>query len=427
MRTKSFGLLVARSVCAAAILAATWSGPAVQSQTVQRIAAIVNDEVISEYDVLSRLQLIFATAEGRPEAGVIRRMQQQVLEELINERVQMQDADRLNLSVSAAEIEDAVRDIERRFELPENGLARVLERGGASIDALHDQLRAQIAWSKVIGRRLRPRVIVGQDEIDEVLARMQSQEGQSEHRISEILIAPEGVDGFAQARQSAQDIAEQARAGTPFADLARQFSQALSAVDAGVVGWVRTGQMREEIDRLLPQLTVGEVSEPIETADGYYLILLEDRRQPNLESENDIKVTIKQVFLTLAADATEDAVETVFARARAISADSVGCTNFDAVIAGVGTPESGDLGTIALGDTPAHFRSVLAKLAVGEASEPIRTENGVHVLMVCDREEPEQAAPDRVLAEDSIVRTRLSMLARRYLRDLRRDAVVEFR
>ncbi len=430
MRSRTSGSFVAWSTCvaaAAAVVAALLPGPAANAQAVQRIAAIVNDEVISDYDLQQRILLLLSTAPSRPGPDVIRRMQGQVLETLIDERVQSQEAARLNLSVSDAEIENAIRSIEERFDLPKDGLARVLARGGATIDALYEQLRAQIGWSKVVGRRLRPRVIVGQEEIDEVLARMQADEGRSEHRIGEILIALEGVGGRDRARDTAQDIVQRLRAGAPFADLARQFSQAVSAVDAGEVGWVRGGQMREEIDRALAQMEVGDISDPIETVDGFYIISVQDRRQPNLQSENDINVTVRQVFLNLAADASEAIVTTVLARARTIGAETSGCANFDAVIAGVGTPESGDLGTIALGDTPAHFRGALAKLAVGEASEPIRTENGVHVLMVCDREEPEEAVPDRVAAEDSIVRTRLSMLARRYLRDLRRDAVVEFR
>ena len=430
MRSKSPTFHFARSLClaaGAAVLVGLWPSPAADAQGVQRIAAIVNDELISDYDLQQRIQLLLATAASRPTPETIRRMQSQVLDALIDERVQLQEAVRLNLTVSDAEIENAIRSIEARFELPEDGLARVLERGGATIDALHAQLRGQIAWNKVIGRRLRPRITVGQDEIDEVLARMQSSEGQSEHRLSEILIALEGVDDRDRARDTAQGIVEQFRAGASFPDLARQFSQAVSAGEAGEVGWVRAGQMREEIDRALSELGVGDISDPIETIDGFYIILVQDRRQPNLPSENDIKVTIKQVFFTLAADAGEATAETVLTRARAIGVETRGCDNLDAVIADVGTPESGDLGTIALGDTPAHFRSALAKLAVGEASEPIRTETGVHVLMVCDRDEPVQAVPDRLAAEDSIVRTRLSMLARRYLRDLRRDAVVEFR
>ncbi len=429
MRSQSSGLLIVRSICAAAaaVVLAVAGAPAANAQAVQRIAAIVNDEVISDYDLRQRIQLLLATSDNRPTPDIVRRMQRQVLEALIDERVQSQEAARLNLSVSDSEIKTAIRTIEARFDLPENGLARVLERGGATIDALHEQLRAQIVWSKVINRRLRPRIIVGQEEIDEVLARMQSEEGRSEHRISEILIALEGVGGRGRGLETAQGIAEQARAGAPFGDLARQFSQAISAVEAGEVGWVRAGQMRVEIDRTLPELDVGEISDPIETIDGFYIILVQDRRTPNVPSENDITVTIKQVFLDLAKDAAGENVETVLARAAVIAADTRGCENFDAVVTEVGTPESGDLGTIALGDTPAHFRSALARLQVGEASEPIRTETGVHVLMVCDRIEPEQRAPDRIVAEDSIVRTRLSMLARRYLRDLRRDAVVELR
>ena len=127
MRSRTSGSFVAWSTCvaaAAAVVAALLPGPAANAQAVQRIAAIVNDEVISDYDLQQRILLLLSTAPSRPGPDVIRRMQGQVLETLIDERVQSQEAARLNLSVSDAEIENAIRSIEERFDLPKDGLAR---------------------------------------------------------------------------------------------------------------------------------------------------------------------------------------------------------------------------------------------------------------------------------------------------------------
>jgi len=115
------------------------------------------------------------------------------------------------------------------------------------------------------------------------------------------------------------------------------------------------------------------------------------------------------------------------ALARTIAGTVRGCEDFDVLAQEMGSEESGDLGRVKVADTPAQFRETILALDVGEASPPVRTENGIHVFMVCERVQPEAPDPDRRAIENSIGQARLSMLARRYLRDLRRDAVVDIR
>ncbi len=415
-----------------ALAAALWAGlgplpQPVLAQGVQRIVAIVNDEVISGYDVEQRMRLILSTTQIQRTPEQMRRLQSQITEGLIDEAIQLQEAARLNIRIADEEIEQAVRYIEDQNGLAEGALALVLQGVNTDIETLYSQIRAQIAWSKVVSRRLRPTVFVGQDEIDAVLERMEAAEGLTEYLISEIFLSVDVPGRRTEIARDAANVVAEARRGTPFDALARQMSQGISAPVGGHVGWVRSGELARELDSALAVMEIGLVSDPIETIDGFYILQLRDRKQALKLSESEITVELKQIFLPLPEDASAAETESQTDLASTVVAGMTGCTDFDNVIQEMGSTDSGDLGMVNLGDMPANFRSTVAALAIGEASAPVRTAQGIHVFMVCDRIVPEIDVPDRRSIENNIGQTRLSMLARRYLRDLRRDAVIELR
>lgn len=403
------------------------AGTPASAQGVQRIAAIVNDEVISVYDLEQRIRLLLSTSRSRPTPEIMRRMQAQVLQSLIDERLQLQEASRLNIGVDDSEIQNAIRYIENQNGMAEGGLAETLLKGGSNVDALVTQLEAQIAWSKVVGQRLRPRVSVGQEEVDAVLARIRANAGRGENLVSEIFLSAEGVVQKEETRRNAVELVAQLRRGAPFSDVARQVSQGLSAPDGGNVGWVEGGALAPELDAVLAKLNVGQISDPIEIVDGFYILFLRDRRGGTGADASQIRVSLKQIFLELPGDASEDLIAARMEAARSLSGNARGCDSFQAIIDDLDSGQSGDVGTIVLGDTPESFRAAIAALKVGEVSQPVLDPSGVRVFMVCDRQEPQVEEPDRTTIENNIGQTRLSMLARRYLRDLRRDAVVEYR
>ena len=166
-----------------AITAAT-SG---KTQTVQRIAAIVNDELITAYDLDSRIRLVIYSTRLPNTADTRRRIRGQVLRTMIDERLQMQEAKRRNISVSRRDLQRAKASIERQNKLPKGDLENVMKQNGIPLASINEQLRTAIAWSKLIGRRLRPRITIGEDEIDESLQRIRSRQGQSEYRLSDII------------------------------------------------------------------------------------------------------------------------------------------------------------------------------------------------------------------------------------------------
>lgn len=398
------------------------------AQSVQTIAAVVNDEIISNFDLDQRIRLVISSSGAEPSARLANQLKSQVLTGLINERLQIQEARRLNIDVTEDEITGAVGFIEEQNGMEKGNLARVLESQGASIVTLRDQLRAQISWSKVISRRLRPRVVVGKDEVDTLVTRLKKS-GRVEHLTSEIFLSFR--DQNAAVREdviaNARTLIGQLQDGASFPILAQQFSQSVSAADGGDLGWITSAELPDAAGAALETLTVNEVSSPISTRDGVYILLVKERRRFASLDPEQVTVALKQIFVPLKADADDDSIGSQMALARTVAGTVRGCDDFEALAQEMGSDESGDLGRIKVSDTPAQFRETILALDVGEASQPVRTDTGIHVFMVCERVQPEAPEPDRRAIENSIGQARLSMLARRYLRDLRRDAVVDIR
>jgi peptidyl-prolyl cis-trans isomerase SurA len=420
--TQTFSLFTA---CIVGFLAV---GPFASAQSVQTIAAVVNDEIISNFDLDQRVRLVITSSGAEPTNQLANELKPQVLNGLIDERLQIQEAQRLNINVDETEIDGAVAFIEEQNGMPKGNLPEILSAQGVAVETLHEQLRAQIAWSKVVSRRLRPRVVVGEDEIDTLVSRLQDS-GRVEHLASEIFLA--FGDQNASVREdviaNAQTLVNQVRDGATFTVLAQQFSQSVSGADGGRLGWISSAELPQAVGAALETLAINEVSSPISTREGVYILLVEDRRRFAAIDPEQVTVTLKQIFIPLKANADDESIGSQMALARTIGATVRGCEDFDALAQEMGSDESGDLGRVKVADTPAQFRETILALDVGTASEPVRTETGVHVFMVCDREQPEIPQPDRRAIETSIGQARLSMLARRYLRDLRRDAVVDIR
>lgn len=277
--------------CAAAALAAA-AAPA----RAGGIAATVNDEVISSYDVDARMRLVLFSARFEDTPETRRRIRVQVLRALIDERLQLQEARRRSVSVSEPEIRRAVAALERRNDIPPGRLDDMLSRNGVPEETVLAQVRAGLAWSKLVGRRLRPLLEIGDEEIDEAIARVRSRQGQIEYRLGEIVIAAEpGRED--EARAAAERFAREIRQGARFAEIARQFSRSPTAAVGGDLGWVHESDLREPLRGLLPGMAEGATTAPLETATGYRLVRLEAARRIAGDGPTDREAVRERLLL----------------------------------------------------------------------------------------------------------------------------------
>ena len=401
------------------------------AQDVQRIAAIVNDEVISRYDVEQRVGLIINTSRLEDTPKIRRRLRRQILRSLVDESLQLQAAKRHSIRVGKSDLNRAFRYIEKQNKLPRGGLDQYLATNGIKKPALEAQLRAEIAWSKLVRRRLGRNVQIGDEEIDEVLARLEANAGRNEQRISEIFLPVDAPEQEEEVRRAAIDLLRQLREGADFATMARQFSRGATSAQGGSVGWVQPGQLADSLDQAITKLSKDGLSEPIRAAGGYYIFQLHQRRQIAPTAKPSMKLQIKQLILPVEKSDDNEAVADQYkaqeALALAVRDSAKGCADVDAVAKKLPGASAVDLGTIALNELPKKIASAVKDLAIGQFSQPIGNKTAVMMLIVCKREKTQGKGPNRETVSNSLARQRLAMLAQRYLRDLRRSAVVELR
>jgi peptidyl-prolyl cis-trans isomerase SurA len=393
----------------------------------QRIVAVVNDEVISAQDLNERLQLVTLTSGIADSEQARARLAPQVLRSLIEESLQLQEAERLGITVEDTEIQQALANIAERNRMTVDAMRRFFAQNGINFATLLEQVRAQIAWVKVVNRQIVPQVTVTVDQLEMAVEEARRNEGEPEYLLSEIVLP---VDSPAQAQTVAQDAArlvQTLREGASFESLAAQVSAAASAERGGDVGWVRGSAVPGELRNTLEGMREGEVSDPIPSPVGYYIFWLRDRRLNQTAADSsvaDIEVDLAQILLPFDGQAD---VEALRIRAAELRDDLADCEALADAAVELDAPDSGRLGWLRLGDLPPEFRQAVASLPVDQVSAPVQGPSGVHLLMVCERREPQAATPQREQIAERLERERVERLARRYLRDLRKEAFVEVR
>ncbi len=416
-------LVLGRSLLLAALLLCGGAG----AQNSLRIVAVVNDDIISAYDLNARLSLALASSKVSNKAEARRRLAPQVLRTLIDDKLKLQEARRLSIRASKKDIDRALQKIERQNGLRRGGLGSFLAQNGIDMVVLIDQIEAEIVWAKAVNRRLRIQIQVGEDEIDEMLAQIEANKGKPEHRALEIFLPVDEPADEQKTRLVAERLVQQLEAGASFRTLAYNFSQSASAAVGGDLGWIKQGQLATEVDAALIKMRPRQVSRPIKTQAGYYILLLIDRRaDPGLDS-GEVTVALHQLFLPLPPKAGQAVVDRQTELAKTLAQQARSCADMERLGKNTGSPLSGSLGKIKVSNLPRALKTVVKGLPDRTASRPIRTDDGIIVLMICEREQEGSDITARQKVAGMLMDQRLNIAARRYLRDLRRAAFVDVR
>jgi len=405
--------------------------PTTQAQAMGAgIVAVVNGDVITSFDLESRRRL-FAITAGLPlTPAVLDRLTAQVTRLLIDEKLRQQEAIRRRIGATDQEVAEAVARVEQQTNQPPGSLRATLARQGIDIRALYAQLRAQIAWGKVVRQQLGAQAQLSEEEVRERLRELEAATGQPEFLVSEIFIAIDDPAQEAEARRTATSLIEQLRAGAPFAAVAAQFSQAQSAENGGDLGWVRLGQLEPEVDALLTQMPPGAISTPIRTAGGLTIVTLRQRREVGRDLAT--LVTVRQLFLPFDSPLNPQAptaqqIATLQAAQR-VSETVRSCAQMDEAARQLRSPRPADPGQeIRLDAQPGPIRQVLEGLRPGEPTRPLISPDGITVLMLCSRRVENLAAPNPEAVALSILRERADLVSRQMMRDLRRRADIDLR
>ncbi|UAK26636.1 peptidylprolyl isomerase [Sphingomonas nostoxanthinifaciens] len=394
---------------------------------IRKATAIVNGTIITETDIDQRLALVLVANQGKVSDEERQRLRLQVLSNLIDETLEIDEAKANKITIDKSEIDNSYARVGQQFKMTPDKFSDYVRSVGSSPASLKRQIEGESAWRRVLSREVEPFVSISDEEVTQVIKRLEAAKGQPEYHVGEIYLSATPVTQ-AQVEANANRIVEQVRQGASFVAYARQYSEASTAAVGGDLGWVRAQQLPDALANVLPQMQSGTVSAPIPISGGFSIIALIDKRQVLMADPRDAVLSLKQLTITFPANVSrEQAQPKVTAFSDGLKTLQ-GCGKV-AEFAKAMNAEVIDNDAVKVRDLPAPLQPIMLNLRVGESSPPFGSStDGVHALVVCGRDDPETASiPTFEQIQTQMSDERVNMRARRYLRDLRRDAIIDYR
>ena len=397
---------------------------------VRKATAIVNDSVITGTDVDQRVGLIMAANQLNLSAEDKERLKLQVLRSLIDETLQIQDAKANEVSITQDEITQAFNRVAGNFGKSPTDFRAYLRQSGSSDRSLKRQIEAELAWSRYLRRKVEPQVNVGDEEIKIIMDRMTKSKGSEEYHLKEIYLSA-GPDRTQQVfDQEKQMIAEIQKGTKPFEYYA-QYSEATTRSTGGDLDWVsasQLGALPQSLAEAARQMSVGQIAGPVEVPGGFSILYLIDKRKVLEADPRDAKLSLKQISVKFAPNLTQaDANARVALFAKEIQ-NIHGCGGVAKVASTIGA-DVVDNDAVKIRDLPPQLQEILLKLQVGESTPPFGSQkDGVRALVMCGRDDPKDSSlPGVDQIRNQMEQQRVNRRAQQMLRDLRRDAVIEYR
>ncbi|WP_231681029.1 peptidylprolyl isomerase [Brevundimonas sp. AAP58] len=397
------------------------AAPAPEFRLADGIVATVNDQIITGFDLRQRMLTVIAMSQVQPTEENIPAIQQQALQALIEERLQAQEiANYETLVVTDEEVDQEIAAMAQDAGVTPDQYMNFLAQGGIRPENMRQQLRTEIGWRQLVGGRFNTRSRVSRAQVEQALRQLSEAAQRPQYLIGEIYIEAARVGGQQAALNGAEQLVAQMIQGAPFQAVARQFSAAPSAARGGDAGWIVQGTVQPALQTALDTLEVGQLSRPIPVEGGVYIIYMRDKRSGSATS----LVSLRQAMIELPETASEAEVAAATERLTALR-PQLTCDN----ILQRTTSEAGllgsDLGESDVANLAPQFQQVARSAEVGTVSNPVRTPLGLHLVAVCGRRVGGADVPTYREVESRLQNQNLAMLARRYIRDLRADALIE--
>lgn len=379
------------------------------------IAAIVNDNMISYTDVRERAQLLLLSVGGQqPSQEQIQQITGQALEQLIDERLQLEKAAEFELEIPAEEIDAAIENMARQSGATGEQLRAQLLAAGVNPVSLEDQMRAEIAWNRVMGGLYGSRIRISDNQVEDQLEQVRSALRKTQYRVSEIFLYAPEPDTLDQAMQAANSIAEQLRQGADFRIAAQRVSSAPTAATGGDMGWITLDALEPALRDAVANAPGPGLLGPIAVENGVYLLNVADRREP---AKPTTKVDLKRLVVT-------DGVE---ADLLAAIEQIQSCDDVQSVANSKSNLRHADVDDINVDELGPEGREMVLATEVGQATPIFAAGSALAVMYVCRRVDGAEALPSRDDLKNSLKDRELNMISERELRDMRREATIIYR
>jgi peptidyl-prolyl cis-trans isomerase SurA len=430
-------------LCAAVALAAFELAPAM-AQVVQvampgkapsiagadsaSIAAVVNGQVITDQDVVNRARLLSLSTGMPPTPDVLARLKPQVTSQLIDQTLEMQEINQRNVTVPDTDVEAAIAHIEQGNGLPPGGLRARLAAAGIPFSTLVAQLRTELGWQTVLHQVLGPGLAPTKGDMNAEKAALKAELGSTQYHISEIFVPVTDPADDANARNFANTVISQLRAGAPFPIVAAQFSQSPTALQGGDLGYVQMSQLDPAVAALVTTMPAGAISNPVRVPGGYDIVQLQGVHK--FGAEQQTMLSVRQAFARFPTPITNGAVgpvqAAVIGKLEQAANAAHSCTDIAALNASLGSVHPADPGPVNLATvTPPAFQTLLTQLPIGQASRPLVEGDGASVVMICGRTTEAEPLPSDQEIRNIIVARRVELESQQLLDELRHRSIIE--
>ena len=397
-----------------------------QFELADGIVATVNDKIITGFDLRQRMLMLIASSQIQPTEENLPAIQQAALNALIEERLKDQELAKFasQLAVTDQDVNEEIADMARQAGATPEAYLQFLEQGGIRAATFRENLRTEIGWSRLTGGRFGSRARPSSLQVDQELRRLNEVAAQPQYLIGEIYIDAARVGGQQAALNGARQLVQQIIQGAPFQAVAQQFSSAPSAAARvpGDAGWVVKSAVQPALQTIFDQLQPGQLSNPVAVDGGVYIIYMRDKR----DGASTSLVSLKQVMVELAETASEADVAAATAKLEGLR-QGLTCDNIISQSRATQGVIGADLGESDVQNLAPQFQQFARTGEVGAISSPIRTPLGLHLVAVCGRRAGGPDVPNRQQVENRLRAQNLQVLDRRYLRDLRNDALIEIK
>jgi peptidyl-prolyl cis-trans isomerase SurA len=400
---------------------------------IDRIVAVVNNAVITEFELKSRVErTLRQIAERKTPAPPRKLLEKQLIERMITEKILMQIAEDTNIRFDGLVLDRAIARIAQGNNLSPEAFRKALERDGVDFNAFREQIRAEMTISRLREREVENRLVVTEAEIDNYLANpSQTASQQDEYRLAHILVlTPEGAspEKLGEIRAKAEKALEELKAGADFAQVSAAYSDAQNALQGGGMGWRAEAQLPSLFSKALANLKPGEVSAVLKSGNGFHILKLLEKRG------KDVQLVVKQTRARHILVKTNEVVGDGEARNRLMQLKERIENGGDfAELArlhsdDLSASKGGELGWLNPGDTVPEFERAMDGLKPGEVSAPVQSPFGWHLIQVEERRDQDVTEARKRLEARRAIRERKSEEAfEDWVRQARDRAYVEYR
>jgi peptidyl-prolyl cis-trans isomerase SurA len=394
---------------------------------VRKPTAIVNGTVITGTDVDQRVALIESANHLKLAGEELNRLKLQVLRNLIDETLEIQEAKSNDITVTPEEMASGFKRVAQRFNMTAEQLTAYLKQIGSSVRSLNGQIQSEIAWSRYLSKTVEPFVNVGAQEVNAILDRLKAAQGTEEYHLKEIYMSAT-PDRAQQVHDNMQKMMGSIEGGGQPFEYYAQFSEASTRAVGGDLSWVRADTLPAPLAQAAQEMQVGQVAGPIAVPGGFSILYLVDKRQVGKPDPRDAVLSLRQLTINFPKGTTQ-------AQATARAADFAaaiktihGCGAATAVAQKIGA-DVVDNDQVTARQLPPQLQDILLKMQVGEATPPFGSATeGVRTLVLCGRDDPPMSnIPGAGQVQNQIQQKRVNLRAEQVLRDLRRDAIIEYR